>query len=94
MHWWVARMFTEPKSVDPPDNFFFVTAHLSSSATKCHKCKVPHCTFHASILCHSEICVGLHQFWAANLAATVVAFAAIVAAHAVMVPLITPVPVC
>ena len=62
MHWEVAQMYTGP---DPADMCFFcdVTRHIA-----CHECNVLHRTLHASILCQSEICVGLYQFWAANLA--------------------------
>ena len=47
------------------------------------ECKFLHCTFHTTVLCQSEICVGLRQFWAANIAAAVVAFAAVAATNAV-----------
>ena len=75
-------MYPEPKSVDPVDTCFSCdgTPHMA-----CHKCKVLHCALHASILCQSEICVGLRQFWTANLAAVAVASAvasAVVAAAA------------
>ena len=43
------------------------------------------CTFHTTVLCQSEICVGLRQFRAAPVAAAaaaVVAFAAVTAANA------------
>ena len=64
LHWEVAWMYTEPKSVDPVDTCFCFdgTPHIA-----CHECKVLHCTLHASILHQSEICVGLRQFWAATL---------------------------
>ena len=57
-------MYTEPNSADPADTCFFAdgTPHIT-----CHNCKVLQCTLHASILCQSEICVGLRQFWAARL---------------------------
>ena len=76
-------MYPEPKFVDPVDTCFSCdgTPH-----TACHECKVLHCALHASILCQSEICVGLRQSWTANLAAVAVAFAiasAVVAAAAV-----------
>ena len=59
MHWEVARMYTEPKSVDPNDTCFFRgrAPHIT-----CHECKVPHCTSDTSILCQSEMCVGLCLF--------------------------------
>ena len=52
-------MYPEPKSVDPVDTCFFCdgTPHIA-----CHECKVLHCALHVSILCQSEICVGLRQF--------------------------------
>ena len=48
MHWEVAPMYTEPKSVNPSDTCSFCdgTPHIT-----CHECKVLHCTFHASLLC-------------------------------------------
>ena len=72
VHWEVARMYPKPKSVDPFDTCFSCdgTPHMA-----CHECKVLHCALHASILCQSEICVGLRQFWMANLAVVAVAFA-------------------
>ena len=72
VHWEVARMYPQPKSVDPVDTCFSCdgTPHMA-----CHECKVLHCALHASILCQSEICVGLRQFWTANLAAVAVACA-------------------
>ena len=78
LHWGVARMYTEPKSVDPIDTCFSCdgTPH-----TACHECKVLHCTLLPSVLCQSEIYVGLRQLWAANLATAVVA-SAVVAASA------------
>ena len=59
VHWEVARMYPEPKSVDFVDTCFSCdgTPHMA-----CHECKVLHCALHASILCQSEICVGLCQF--------------------------------
>ena len=71
-------MYPQPKSVDPVDTCFSCdgTPHMA-----CHECKVLHCALHASILCQSEICVGLHQFWTANLA--VVAVASVVASPVV-----------
>ena len=76
VHWEVARMYPESKSVNPVGTCFSCdgTAHIA-----CHKCKVLHCALHASILCQSEICVGLCQFWKANLAAVAVAFAIVAA---------------
>ena len=68
-------MYPEPKSLDPVDTCFFCdgTPHMAR-----HECKVLHCALHVSILCQSEICVGLRQFWTANLAAVaVVAVAAV-----------------
>ena len=69
-------MYTEPKSGDPVDTCFSCDCapHIA-----CHACKVLHRTLHVSILCQSEICVGLRQFWAANIAAAAVAFVAVVA---------------
>ena len=81
IHWEVARMYPAPKSVEPVDICFSCdgTPHIA-----CHECKVLHCALHASILCQSEICVGLRPFWTANLAAVAVAVAsAIVAVAAV-----------
>ena len=83
VHWEVTRMYPEPKSVAPVDTCFSCdgTPHMA-----CHECKVLHCTLHVSILCQSEICVGLRQFRTANLAAVAVASvvaSAIVAATAV-----------
>ena len=46
----------------------------------CLKCKVLHCALNASILCQSEICVALRQFWTANLAAIAVASAVVAVA--------------
>ena len=68
-------MYTEPESAYPADTCFSCdgTPYIAG-----HKCKVLHCTLHASILCQSEICVGLCQFWAAKLA--IVADAFVVAA--------------
>ena len=72
-------MYPEPKSVDPVDTCSSCdgTPHIA-----CHECKVLHCALHASILCQSEICVGLRQFLTANLAGVAVA-SAVVAAFAV-----------
>ena len=79
VHREVARMYPEPKSGDLVDTCFSCdgTPHIA-----CHKCKVLHCALHASILCQSEICVGLRQLWTANLAAVAIA-SAVVAASAV-----------
>ena len=64
-------MCTNPKSVDPVTNAFFDgTPHITR-----HESKVLHCTLHASIFCQWEICVGLCQFWAANLVVVAAAFA-------------------
>ena len=76
-------MYPQPKSVDPVDTCFSCdgTPHMA-----CHECKVLHCALHVSILCQSEICVGLRQFWTANLVAVAVASAvacAVLAAAAV-----------
>ena len=57
---------TEIKSADLANTCFFCAG---TPYIACHKCKVLHCTLHASILCQSEICVRLRQFWVANLAA-------------------------
>ena len=72
-------MYTDPKSMDPVDTCFPCdgTPHIA-----CHEYKVLHCTLHVSILCQLEICVGLRQFWVANLATATVA-CAVVAAFAV-----------
>ena len=78
MHPEVAQMYSEPKFADPADTCFFLgdgTPHIA-----CHECKVLHCTLHVSILFQSEICVGLCQFRAGNLAAAAAAFAVVVAA--------------
>ena len=64
-------MYTEPKYVDSADTCFFC------DCTPLHECKVLDCTFHASILCQSEICRSV-PIWAANLAAAA-AFAVVVA---------------
>ena len=66
-------MYPQPKSVDPVDTCFSCdgTPHMA-----CHQCKVLHCALHVFILCQSEICVGLRQFWTANLAAVGVHLAA------------------
>ena len=76
VHWEVARMYPQPKSVDPVDICFSCdgTPHMA-----CHECKVLYCALHASILCQSEICVELRQFWTANLVAVAVAAAVAVA---------------
>ena len=68
-------MYPEPKSVDPVDICFSCdgTPHIAS-----HECKVLHCALHASILCQSEISVGLRQLWTANLAVVAVAYAVVV----------------
>ena len=79
MHWEVSRLYPTPKSADPLDTCFFCDG---TPAIACQECKVLHFTFHTTVLCQSEICVGLRQFWAANGAAAVVAFAAITAANA------------
>ena len=70
-------MYPEPKSVDPVDTCFSCdgTSHMA-----CHKCKVLHCALHVSILCQSEVCFGLRQFWTANLAVVAVASAVVAAA--------------
>ena len=93
-------MYPEPKSVDPVDTCFSCdgTPHIA-----CHECKVLRCALHVSILCQSEICVGLRRFWTANLAAVAVA-SAVVAVVAVdnrlvcllmlLLVLLTPVVVC
>ena len=67
-------MYPKLKSVDPVDTCFSCngTPHMA-----CHEGKVLHCALHASILCQSDMCVGLRQFWTANLAAVVVAVAAV-----------------
>ena len=72
-------MYPEPNSVDPVDTCFSFngTPHIA-----CHECKVLHCALHVSILCQSEICFALRQFWTVNLAAVAVA-CAVVAAFAV-----------
>ena len=77
VHWGVAQIPPEPKSVDPVDTCFSCdgTRHMA-----CHECKVLHCALHASILCQSEICVGLRQLWNANLAVVAVASAVVAAA--------------
>ena len=77
VHWEVARKCPKPKSVDPVDTCFSCdgTPHIA-----CHECKVLHCALHASILCQSEICVAMRQFWTANLAAVGVASAVVDAA--------------
>ena len=77
LHWEVARMYPQPKSVDPVDTCFSCdgTPHMA-----CHECKVLHCALHASIFYQSEICVGLRQFWTANLAVVAVASAVVAAA--------------
>ena len=80
VYWEVARMYPEPKFVDPVDTCF------SSDGTPhmvCHECKVLHCALHASILCQADICSGLRQFWTANLATVAVASAVAAAAAAV-----------
>ena len=48
VHWEVARMYPQPKSVDPVDTCLSCdgTPHMA-----CHECKVHHCALHASILC-------------------------------------------
>ena len=81
MHWEVSRLYPTPKSADPPDTCFFCDR---TPAIACEECKVLHCTFHTTVLCQSEICVGLRQFRAAPVAAAVavVAFAAVTAANA------------
>ena len=81
MHWEVSRLYPTPKSADPPDTCFFCDG---TPAIACQECKVLHCTFHTTVLCQSEICVGLRQFRAAPVAAAaaVVAFAAVTAANA------------
>ena len=100
VHWEVARMYPEPKSVDPIDACFSCdgTPHMA-----CHECKVPHCALHASILCQSEICVGLRQCRTANPAAVAVASVVVAAAAVdtrlgvptvVAALLLTPVVVC
>ena len=72
-------MYPEPKSVDPVDTCFSCdgTPHIA-----CHECKVLHCALHASILCQTEICVGLRHFWTANLATVGVASAVVAASAA------------
>ena len=72
-------MYPELESMDPVDTCFscYGTPHIA-----CHECKFLHCALHASILCQSEICIGLRQFWTANLAAVAVA-SAVVAASAI-----------
>ena len=79
VHGEVARMYPKPKFVDPVDTCFSCdgTPHIA-----CHECKVLHCALHASILCQSEICVGLRQFWTANLAVVAVASTVVAAAAA------------
>ena len=51
-------MYPEPKSVDLVDTCLYCdgTPHIV-----CHECKVLHCALNASILCQSEICVGLRH---------------------------------
>ena len=52
LHWEVARMYTEPKSVDPVDTCFSCdsTPHIAY-----HELKVLDCTLHACVLCQSII---------------------------------------
>ena len=100
VHWEVARMYPEPKFVDPVDTCFSCdgTPHMACH----HECMLLHCALHVSILCQLEICVGLRQFWTANLAVVVVASvvaATTVDTHPVCLPLLlllrlTPVVVC
>ena len=77
VHWEVAWMYPQPKSVDPVDTCFSCdgTPHMA-----CHECEVLHFALHASILCQLENCVGLRQFWTANLAAVAVASVVVAAA--------------
>ena len=78
MHSEVVRMYTDAKCADPAGTCFLC---VDTFYITCWECKVLHCSFLASIVCRSKICVGLCQFFAANLAAaTVAAFAAVVAA--------------
>ena len=70
-------MHTKSKCIHPVDTYFFCDC---TPQITCHKCKVLHCTLHASILCQSDICVGLRQLWVANLFVAVAAFAVVVAA--------------
>ena len=65
--------------MDPVDTCFSCdgTPHIAR-----HECKVLHCTLYVSVLCQSEMCVGLRQFWAANLATTDFAFAVVAASAA------------
>ena len=81
MHWEVSRLYPSPKYADPPYTCFFCDG---TPAIACQECKGLHCTFHTTVLCQSEICVGLRQFRAAPVAAAaaVVAFAAVTAANA------------
>ena len=72
-------MLPEPKSVDPVDTCFSCDG---TPRIACHKCKVLHCALHASILCQSEICVELRQFWTANIAAVAIASAVVAASAA------------
>ena len=72
LHWEVAWMYTEPKSVDPVDTCFSCDG---TPRIACQECKVLHCTLHVSALCQLEISVGLCQFWVANLATVVAASA-------------------
>ena len=60
----------------------------------CHESKVLHCTLHASILCQLEICIGLRQFWAANLAAAAVACLRLLLLLLLLLRMLTPVLVC
>ena len=59
MHWEAARMYTEPISANPANKCFFCdgTPHIT-----CHEGMILHFILHASILCQSEMCVGLRQF--------------------------------
>ena len=72
-------MYPEPKAVDPVDTCCSGdgTFHIA-----CHDCNVLRCPLHASISCQSEICVGLRQFWTANLVVVAVVVASAVVAAA------------
>ena len=51
-------MYVEPKFADPPCSSSFCEG---APKIACYECKLLHCTFHASILFHLEVCVRLRQ---------------------------------
>ena len=76
-------MYTEPKYVDPLGSCYF---YDGAPSIMCYKCAVLRCTFHASTLCQSEVCVGLVKRKGPKTTPTLLLL--------MMMQPITPIPLC